>query len=203
MSRYVWLLDSGHGGMVSGAYQTAGKRSPVWSDGSQLFEGVFNRKVVKTIANLLRLNNIEYRILVPEELDVSLADRVSRANKFNKELNGKCILVSVHGNAGGGTGYEVFTTPGKTKSDSIATEFFNKAKAEFPEMKMRGDLSDGDPDKEEQLYILKNTSMPSILTENFFMDNENDCKLMMSDKGVERIAKAHVDAILSIEKSLI
>lgn len=203
MSRYVWLLDPGHGGMIKGVYQTAGKRSPVWPDGTQLFEGVFNRKVVKLIADQLKSNNIEYKILVPEESDISLAERVSRANKFNKDLNGKCILVSVHGNAGGGTGYEIFTTPGNTKSDIIATEFFNKVKIKFPEMKMRGDLADGDPDKEEQLYVLKNTSMPAVLTENFFMDTESDCKLMMSDKGVERIVQAHVEAIISIEKSLI
>ena len=28
MSRYTWLLDAGHGGIIDGVYQTAGKRSP-------------------------------------------------------------------------------------------------------------------------------------------------------------------------------
>lgn len=37
------ILDAGHG------YNTKGKRSPVWSDGSQLFEWEFNRDVVKRI----------------------------------------------------------------------------------------------------------------------------------------------------------
>ena len=34
------LLDNGHG------YDTPGKRSPIWPDGSQLFEWEFNRDIV-------------------------------------------------------------------------------------------------------------------------------------------------------------
>ena len=36
-SNYLWILDNGHGGIIEGEYQTAGKRSPVWDDGSQLY----------------------------------------------------------------------------------------------------------------------------------------------------------------------
>ena len=28
------LLDAGHGSIINGHYQTAGKRSPIWEDGS-------------------------------------------------------------------------------------------------------------------------------------------------------------------------
>ena len=41
-SKYLWLFDNGHGGIIDGVYQTAGKRSPKWEDGTQLFEGEFN-----------------------------------------------------------------------------------------------------------------------------------------------------------------
>ena len=37
MSRYTWLLDPGHGGIIDGVYQTAGKRSPIFPDGSVLY----------------------------------------------------------------------------------------------------------------------------------------------------------------------
>ena len=30
-SKYVWILDNGHGGIIDGVYQTAGKRSPICS----------------------------------------------------------------------------------------------------------------------------------------------------------------------------
>ena len=35
----IVILDNGHG------EETAGKRSPVWGDGSQLFEWEFNRDI--------------------------------------------------------------------------------------------------------------------------------------------------------------
>lgn len=106
----MFLLDNGHG------VNTPGKRSPKWKDGSQLFEFEFNRDIVKRIAKGLDSLAIPYKILVPEEIDISLVERVRRANAIKDS-----ILISVHANAGGGTGFEIYTSPGKTQSDSIAT----------------------------------------------------------------------------------
>ena len=189
----LFILDNGHG------KNTAGKRSPVWKDGKQLFEYIFNRVVVLGIkAELLKLG-IDGVILVPEDIDISLAERCTRANKIYKE-NKNAVLISVHANAGGGTGWECFTSKGKTKSDDYATVFYNQFKKDFPEWRMRTDNSDGDPDKESPLYILTNTSCPALLTENFFMDTETDCRFIMSDEGVKRIIQAHVEAIKTINK---
>lgn len=60
---------------------------------------------------------------------------------------------------------------------------------------MRSDYSDGDPDKEANFAILTKTTCPAILTENFFMDTEKDCRFIMSEDGRERIANMHVAAI--------
>lgn len=186
------ILDNGHG------YDTAGKRSPIWSDGKQLLEWEFNRDVVKRIAQKLQAKGIVPVILVPEEIDISLSQRVARVNKIAKDNAGNAILISVHGNAGGGTGWECFTSVGKTKSDVYASIMCDEFKREFPNKRMRFDMSDGDPDKESDFYILKKTTCPAILTENFFMDTEADCRLMMEFDGRERIANAHVSAILKM-----
>ena len=68
-------------------------------------------------------------------------------------------------------------------------------KSEFPSQKMRLDTSDGDVDKEKNFTILYNTNSPFILTENFFMDYEPDCRLIMSEAGKRKIANAHIRAI--------
>lgn len=202
-SKYTYLLVAGHGGMVNGVYQTAGKRSPIWPDGRQLFEGVFNRKVVDELAKLLDKEGISYVKVNPEQTDASLQERCVRANNLNAQYGYKTILFSIHGNAGGGTGFEVFTTKGETRSDAIATILFNELKAEFPGMNARSDFRDGDPDKEADFYILRNTAMPAVLSENFFMDTLTpDCELMMSDEGVKRIAKAHFNAIKKVDATL-
>ena len=187
----IVILDNGHG------KETAGKRSPIWSDGSQLFEWEFNRDIVRRIAEKLQADGIPYRVLVPEENDISFTERARRANEYAKEFNGKAYVLSIHANAGGGTGWEVYTSPGQTPSDAIATVFFEEAGREFvPDgWRMRSDYSDGDPDKEANFAILTKTTCPAILTENFFMDTEKDCRFIMSEDGRERIANMHVAAI--------
>ncbi len=185
------ILDNGHG------RETPGKRSPVWGDGSQLFEWEFNRDIVKRICSRLDAEKIPYKVLTPELTDTTLGERCRRANAIYK-ADRTAVLISVHANAGGGQGWECYTTVGNTKSDALATVLCEEAKKELPATKMRYDLSDGDPDQESQFYILKNTNCPAVLTENLFMDNEKECKFLMSDAGREQITDLHVAAIKRI-----
>ena len=69
-SHYLWIFDNGHGGIIDGVYQTAGKRSPKWGDGTQLFEGEFNRSIVNRLVKLCKAKNIEYVNLVDTNEDV-------------------------------------------------------------------------------------------------------------------------------------
>lgn len=199
-SNYHFLLDAGHGGIVNGQYVTAGKRSPLWPDGRQLFEGVSNRMIVRRIFQLCQNAGISCTILVPEEQDISLGERVRRANAIASKT--PSIFISVHSNAGGGTGWEIFTTPGLTNSDKVATIMFNSARKFLPTFKMRVDFSDGDPDQEALFYVIKNTICPAVLTENLFMDTlKPDCEFLMSPEGIETIAQLHFDAIKVIEQT--
>lgn len=187
------ILDNGHG------KETAGKRSPVWDDGRQLLEWEFNRDIVRRICLLLDQEDIPYERIVPEDVDVNLKERCRRVNAIHDRTGGDCFLVSVHGNAGGGSGWECYTSTGKTGADDIATVLCRMFEREFGgQCRMRFDNSDGDPDKEQDFYILRNTKCPAVLTENFFMDNPLDCKLMLSDDGRQRIAEAHYWAIRNI-----
>ena len=189
----IVLLDNGHGGLINGIYQTPGKRSPKWNDGSQLFEGEFNRAIVNGIIEDLTKLRISYVNIAAEYRDVTLETRMNRANKYGSR---NCFYLSIHSNAGGGHGSEIFTSRGNTKSDEIATVFGEEFKREFPNRRLRTDFSDGDLDKELNFYVLKRTRMPAILTENFFMDNEEECKsLLMTREGRARIIDYHVKAI--------
>ncbi|MBX2843776.1 MAG: N-acetylmuramoyl-L-alanine amidase, partial [Flammeovirgaceae bacterium] len=199
-SKFLWLLDNGHGGIINGKYQTRGKRSPkLKKPWGQLFEGEFNRAIVSRVIEKAYYFGIRTANICPEEEDISLSKRVLRANDWHEEE--KCILVSVHANAGGGSGIEVFTTPGETKSDKIATVFIEKMAEEFPEAKFRMDLSDGDPDKESPFFIIRHTRMPAILVENFFMDNEEECKkYLLTREGRDRIVDSYIKAMIQVEK---
>lgn len=179
MSKRTVILDNGHGGVINGVYQTAGKRSPEWELGV-LYEGEFNRWIVNKIATNLKNQNIPYHILVPENEDISLKERVKRVQDiYKKDKN--IWLLSIHANAGGGTGIEAFTTVGKTKSDEFAEIILSNVKTDIPKMKLRSDKSDGDLDKESNFYILKNVSCPAVLYEAGFMDNKEDYKLLWDE----------------------
>ena len=203
-SKYVWLFDNGHGGIIDGVYQTAGKRSPVWPDGTQLFEGEFNRAIVDRLITLCESNNIECVNLVDTQEDVGLSERTSKANSIAKSSDKKCIYVSVHSNGysnESANGWSVYTSEGETKSDGIATILFDKSMREFKGEYMRKDTySDGDVDKEANFYVLIHTSMPAILSENFFMTNSDNChKYLLSEDGRDRIAKIHFEMIQQVE----
>jgi N-acetylmuramoyl-L-alanine amidase len=209
-SEYLWILDNGHGGIIDGVYQTSGKRSPQWEDGTQLFEGEFNRAVVKRIIKLCEGAGIECINLVDTEEDLSLRWRTDKANDIyreRKQTDGKkCIYVSVHANGfnkESAHGWSVYTTVGETKSDKIAQVLHEKAKAEFPTHKMRMDNRDGDADKEANFWVLRKVVMPSILSENFFMTNREESRLLLSDEGRDRIAKIHFQMIQEIEETKI
>ena len=203
-SKYLWILDNGHGGMIDGVYQTPGKRSPVWDDGSILYEGEFNRAIVDRLMKKCEANGIDAINLVDTPKDISLTERVNTANRLAKSSEKPCIYVSIHADAfsdESANGWSVYTSPGTTKSDDVATILFEKAAREFKGEYMRSDkYSDGDPDKEANFTVLTGTSMPAILSENFFMTNYDNChKYLLSEEGRDRIAKVHFQMIQQVE----
>lgn len=184
------LLDAGHG------IDTPGKRSPIWDDYEQLFEWEFNRDLARLIASECEALDIDVVRVVTESYDVPLSERCKRINALARERD--CILFSIHANAGGGTGFEVFTTKGETGADAIATGLIAQLEKDFPEIKMRKDFSDGDPDKEADFYILKHTICPAVLVENLFMDNESDCRLLLDGEFRANLALSYVEYIKTL-----
>ena len=196
-SNYIWLFDNGHGGIIDGVYQTAGKRSPYWPDGEILYEGEFNRGIVNRLVKLCTDAGIECVNIVDTQEDMPLSERTSSANSIAKDSDKPCIYVSVHANGfseESANGWSVYTSEGTTKSDGIAKILLDNATAEFPDEKMRGT-------KESNFYVLRNTSMPAILSENFFMTNSDNCHdYLLSEDGRDRIAKIHFEMIQQVEK---
>lgn len=195
------LLDNGHGS------DTPGKSSPIWSDGCQVFEWEYTRRLVSEISSELSLAGVPVRIVTPETTDTPLYIRVNRINQVAAAIGPEsCLLISIHLNAARvantGSGWEIHTSPGTTASDRYADQFWDAANAEVgPLSKMRGDYSDGDKDWDSNFYILRKTICPAVLTENLFMDNEGDCRLLMSKEGFDKIVRLHVKAIINIIKS--
>ena len=147
-------------------------------------------------------------MLVTEDIDISLTERANRVNKVCAEYgSGNVILISVHANAAGNgqkwmtaKGWSAFTTKGNTKSDTIAEYLYAEAEKNFVGRKIRTDKSDGDKDWETNFYICQKSKCPAVLTENFFYDNEDDVKYILSEEGRKAVIKTHIDGITNYIK---
>lgn len=185
------LVDNGHGA------ETKGKQSP---DGT-LKEYKWAREVAYMICDLLQAEGYDARLLVPEDRDVPLAERVARANKHDKRTT---ILVSIHVNASGSDGkwrkargWRIFTTRGITEADTLAEHIWQAAKAAFSSPLTVGSYSNQEygHDWENDFYIIKKSFMPAVLIENFFMDNKDDVAYLKTTAAKVECAEVIVEGI--------
>jgi N-acetylmuramoyl-L-alanine amidase len=198
MSKYTWVIDNGHGGVINGIPQTKGKRSPDWEKGI-LYEGESNRRIAKKLLTKLRKSCIDCVELVPELTDVWLNARVYRANRIED-----AFLISLHSDAFTSEkahGWSAYTSIGQTKSDDFAELLYKQAIQTWGNGKhIRKDLTDGDKDKESNFFILRKTVCPAVLIENFFMTNHKDYLYLLSEDGQNAIVGVIYRAIIEFEK---
>jgi N-acetylmuramoyl-L-alanine amidase len=201
--QWTFILDPGHGGIVDGQYVTPGKRSPTFPDGSVLYEGVNNRAHVNSVFRLAKNLGFNVVNLVPTNEDVSLLKRITLANKYGK----KSVYISFHSDAAGNgslwhaaKGITVFTSKGQTTSDKFADIIFKNLRNQFPDMNFRQDMTDNDPDKEENFFVLQKTVMPAVLLELGFHTNFNEAQYIQTEEFRLKMAKAVVDSMYEWEK---
>lgn len=202
MSNYLWLIDAGHGGMKNGVYTTPARIGKQFTfpdpNGFTIYEGVINRAHAKHVWTELVSLGIDFQLVYDEEEDYSLAKRVHLADKVY-EKDKRAIYLSIHSNAGGGSGNEIFTSRGQTKSDKVANIFCETYRKLFSDYPFRKDYSDGDADKEADFYVLRKTDCPALLVENLFFDNRKEAEFLMSESGQREIACCIVQCIQNVE----
>ena len=200
------LIDNGHG------IQTKGKCSP---DG-KLLEYAYTRELARQIVKILQYRGYDSELLVPEDDDIPLSERVRRVNEICLTYEPSCpastghpdvILISLHLTAAGdgtkwmnATGWSCYTSKGQTQSDKLAECLYDAAIKNFPGRRIRTDFSDGDFDWEEGFYILRKSLCPAVLTENFFMDSHSDLEYLQSRAGKRAVVSTHVKGLIEYAK---
>lgn len=205
MTLPVILIDNGHG------KETAGKRSPdavknlIYS-AHYFREYEWTRRCAQGIVDVLQSMGFTAFLLVKEENDVPLRERVNRVNAYCRRYGKDNVLVvSVHNNAAGNgerwmtaRGWSCYTTKGLTVSDTLASRLYDAAEKTFaPPLKVRRYSPDElGRDWEENFYILQHTYCAAVLTENFFQDNRADVEFLKSDAGLGACIDVHVQGII-------
>lgn len=196
------VLDFGHGGIDSnGKYTTAPGKMFKFPDGEVAYEGVLNRQIGGLVYTHLRNHrdlNVVCTVKEDDPRDLSLSYRVRVANQFPTK---ETLFVSIHCNAGGGkgTGFEIFTSKGKTKSDELAEKIADSVEDLYEEvgLNLRYDFSDGDKDKEVDFYVLRKTKGVAVLLECGFFDNPKDFALLKDSEFQCKLAMRIYKGILN------
>lgn len=167
-------VDAGHGGNDPGA------------QGNGLKEKDVTLKIAKKVQEYLGgYNNATVKMSRTTDKAVSLAARTNEANAWGADY-----FLSIHINAGGGAGYEDYIY--HTLSDTSHTaKLRNTTHAEV--MKLNG-LSDRGK-KKKNLHVLRESSMPAMLSENGFIDTKADANKMKTTSWINDVARGHVNGL--------
>jgi N-acetylmuramoyl-L-alanine amidase len=143
------VIDQGHGGKDPGA------------SGNNLVESDLTGQLGDIVKRQLEGYDCEVQF-TPRG---TLSERAAFANTAGADL-----FVSIHINAGGGTGYESHAHPGASEATlAIATSIHTTMAAFYSE---RGFRDRGL--KRSNFAVLRETKMPAVLLENLFIDGVMD-----------------------------
>lgn len=170
------FIDPGHGGSDPGATRNG------------LQEKDLTLAISKHIEKLLKnYQNVQVKLSRTNDKTLSLKQRTDMANAWGADY-----LVSVHINAGGGTGFESFTYNGNYSGKSSTNQKRNRVHDEA--VKTTGFRDRGK--KEANFHMVRSSKMPAVLTENGFIDNANDAKLLKQSSFIKKIAQGHVSGLV-------
>lgn len=196
MEKLTVILDPAHG------VDTPGKCSPDKTHREYLW----SRAICRQMEYLLAAKGfpVYWSNETDKETDML---RVKTANAVPAKRK---LLVSMHNNAAGNngqwmnaSGVEIWTTRGVTKSDKCAEIIIKQLRNDFPELKFRTDLSDGDQDKEAGFFVLKGSTYMACLLEWLFQDSKIDVALLKNTAFNDRLVKSMVIAIETIDKEVL
>lgn len=167
----IILCDPGHGGEDPGATT---KRN-----GTSIYEKDINLKAAGYLKLILETHGHEVYMTREDDTYISLEHRVDLVEPLNIDLFASIHCNGYHDPAA--NGIEIWTHEGETSSDKYATQIWEHITADMPELRKRTDFSDGDPDKEENFYVLRNTPCAAFLLEMGFITNKQDCAWLQQD----------------------
>jgi len=170
------MLDPGHGGSDPGAVANGLREKDLTFD------------IVQRIRRMLEEEyaGIEVRLTRDTDEEMDLSERAQMANRWGADF-----FLSIHINAGGGTGWESYRHPSSSSRTAGYQDVIHPAVLQFIQVKDRGK-------KTANFAVLRETKMPALLTENMFIDHAQDAVLLKEPSFREKLARGHV---LGLEKA--
>lgn len=173
MSKKIFI-DAGHGGSDPGAV------------GNGLREKDLTLAIALETRKVLENEYTGHSIKMSRTTDktLSLSQRTNAANAW-----GAHFFLSIHINAGGGTGFESFRYVQKGSATTMSVQkAVHSAVLSASGWRDRGQ-------KWANFHVLRVSKMPAILTENGFIDSAADAKKLKDSALVKKIGRAHAEGV--------
>ena len=164
-------IDPGHGGNDPGA------------SANGLKEKDLTLSISKRIKKYLDANYSGHTTKLSRSTDktLTLPQRTNDAN-----LWGADYFLSVHINAGGGTGFETYTYDGKLYERTLKIQSIVH-QAVMNQIKGVTDRGA----KRKNLHVVREANASACLTENLFIDTKSDADKLKDGKFLDNLAKGH------------
>lgn len=168
------FINPGHGGSDPGAVEN----------------GMTEKDIVLVISKECKKELERHGVEVVMSRDT---DETEELYEICQEANssGSDVFVSIHVNAGGGDGFEIYSYPGSAEGQKLAEKFGNELVSIGQNLRSPY-IKDG-----SWLYVIKNTTMPAVLCESFFIDNQKDAALANTEEKQKKFGVAYAKAILN------
>lgn len=167
------FIGVGHGGPDPGAV-------------GDIVEKEYTLKTAKALAELLETAGINYKMSRTTDCDTDMNSKVAMANNYNPD-----VIVDIHYNAGGGTGFEVYNSIVGGVSKTLAENINAEMKKIINSRGVKTRVSDNGRD---YFAIIRSTVAPAVLCEGGFVDNKKDAAFIKAN--YKKIAKAYADGII-------
>ncbi|WP_026564089.1 N-acetylmuramoyl-L-alanine amidase [Bacillus sp. UNC41MFS5] len=170
-------LDPGHGGEDPGA------------QGNGLNEKDITLAIALKIRKIILndYDNVQVKMSRTSDTTRSLAQRSSAANAWDADF-----FLAIHINSADSSaqGYEDFIYDGASNTSKAAKyqDIIHAEVIKVNQLKDRGQ-------KKANFHVIRETKMPSILTENGFISNKHDAQLMKNADWQQKVAQGHVNGI--------
>lgn len=170
-------LDPGHGGKDPG------------SSGNGIVERNITLDIALHIRSILNNNyeNVQIKMSRTDDQTKTLQQRTNEANSWGADF-----YLSIHCNSfnGSARGYEDYihsSLPSSTKTAKYQ-DIIHAEITKVNNLQNRGK-------KKANYHVLRESVMPALLTENGFIDQVDDAKLMKDPSWRKRVAQGHVNGL--------
>lgn len=176
MTKIKIMIDPGHGGKDPGGV------------GNGLKEKDLVLEIAKRVKEILdTYDGVEVILTRSTDVFLELWERTDLANAWGAD-----IFISIHTNAGGGTGFETFVFNGNPAASTVAAQ--NVIHAAI--IKAIGGVDRGK--KRADYSVLRKSKMTAVLTEVAFIDNAKDAANLKKADFLEKAAQGHADGLVAL-----